>query len=197
MARLLRAVGALVILLALGGLAFLPFAGSYLVESDPLTHADALYVLGGTRAERMLEAYDLYKAGDAPFILLSPDRREYAETVLTSRGIRFPTDPQLARDALEQMGVPPSAIVVPDESMDNTAQEAVLLRDVAVRHHWTRVIIVTSAYHSRRTAFAFHRALAGTGIETLVHPSRYDEADPAHWWRHRYDARFVLSELGK
>ncbi|MEO8523069.1 MAG: YdcF family protein, partial [Acidobacteriota bacterium] len=47
-------------------LAFLPFAGRYLVLEQPLEHADAIVVLAGARVERWLEAVDLYRAGWAP-----------------------------------------------------------------------------------------------------------------------------------
>ena len=44
--------------------------GAWLVVEDPLEKADAIFVLGGTRYERPLEAVDLYKAGWAPRIML-------------------------------------------------------------------------------------------------------------------------------
>jgi uncharacterized SAM-binding protein YcdF (DUF218 family) len=64
---------------------------------------------------------------------------------------------------MEQLGVPASAIVQPPESVDNTGQEANMLRAMAQERHWRRVIIVTSKYHTRRTGFAFRRGLEGTG----------------------------------
>ena len=41
------------------------------------------------------------------------------------------------------------------------------------------------------------RALDGTGVAVFVRASRYDPADPAHWWRHRGDVRFLLEEWPK
>ncbi len=41
------------------------------------------------------------------------------------------------------------------------------------------------------------RALEGTGVRVIIHASRYDPADPAHWWRHRHDIRFLLEEWPK
>jgi len=178
-------------------LAFAPFAGRYLVESDPLSKSDVVFVPAGARVERWLEAVDLYKQGLAPVIVLSPGLIEKAETDLRDRGIRFPTDAQLAKDAIVQLGVPASAVLAPSASVDNTAQEANLLKDLAAAHLWRSAIIVTSMYHSRRTGFAFRRALQSNGVRITVHPSRYDTADPAHWWRRRYDIRYVSSEWQK
>jgi hypothetical protein len=56
---------------------------------------------------------------------------------------------------------------------------------------------VTSKYHTRRSAFAFRRGLEGTGVQVVMRASRYDLSDPARWWRHRSDLRFVLSEWQK
>jgi uncharacterized SAM-binding protein YcdF (DUF218 family) len=176
---------------------FLPFAGRYLVREDPLARADAIFVLDGTRAERWMEAVDLYKAGYASVIALSPGRTEDAEVILRARGIRYPTNASLARDAMVQMGVNASAIVLPDRSVDNTGQEAEMLRDLAAARGWRNVLVITSKYHSRRAGFAFRREFHGSSIAVRMRITRYDVSDPAHWWRHRADVRYVLSELQK
>ena len=78
--------------------------------------------------ERPLEAVDLYKEGYAPLIVLSPGRPEPGERLLRQRGIRFPTEAELQRDALIQLGIPATAVLATDGYVDNTAQEANLLR---------------------------------------------------------------------
>jgi uncharacterized SAM-binding protein YcdF (DUF218 family) len=176
---------------------FLPFAGRYLVHEDPLTHADAIFVLNGTRAERPLEAVDLYKAGYAPNIVLSPGRMEDAEVSLQMHGIRFPSDAALARDAMVQMGISPSAITLAEGSVDNTGQEAELLHKLVVARGWRTVLVITSKYHSRRASFAFRREFRDSDVTVRLRLTRYDTADPAHWWRHRADIRYVASELQK
>ena len=100
--------------------------------------------------ERPLEAVDLYKEGWAPVVVLSPGRPEPSEGMLRERGIRFPSDVELERDALVQLGIPAAAIIATNGYVDNTAQEANLLRAMVLAHHWRRVIIVTSKYHTRR-----------------------------------------------
>jgi len=98
---------------------------------------------------------------------------------------------------MEQLGVPASAILQPPESVDNTGQEANMLRAMAQERHWRRVIVVTSKYHTRRAGFAFRRGLEGTGAVPIVRASRYDASDPAQWWRRRADFRFAGSEWVK
>src|SRR5437868_13168801 len=98
------------------------YGGRFLQHEDPLVKADAIFVLSGTRAERPLEALDLYNQGWAPIVVLSPGRPENGELMLRSRGIRFPIEVELERDALVQLGLPLSAIIATDGYVDNTAQ---------------------------------------------------------------------------
>ena len=122
-------------------------------------------MLGGARVERWLEAVDLYRAGWATHIVLSPGRVEAAEVRLRQSGIRFPAEADLVRDAMVQMQVPAEAILMLPGPLDNTAEEAASTRKAATAAGWRRLIIVTSHYHTRRTLFAFERELRGTSIE--------------------------------
>jgi uncharacterized SAM-binding protein YcdF (DUF218 family) len=176
---------------------FLPFAGTYLVVEQPLEHADAIVVLAGTRAERWLEAVDLFRAGWAPRIVLSRGRIDNGEARLSAMGIRFPQDAELVRDAMLQMKVPADAIILLPESLDNTAQEAASARRMAAASGWTRIIVVTSKYHTRRAGYAFAREFGEGPIRILMRTTRYDPSVPARWWTSRPDVRFVTSELQK
>jgi uncharacterized SAM-binding protein YcdF (DUF218 family) len=192
-----RAVLALLGLSALAAVWLLYYGGRYLQHEDPLQKADAIFVLAGTRIERPLEAVELYKEGYAPLIVLSPGRPEAGEALLRQRGIRFPSEVELERDALVQLGIPAAAVLATSGYVDNTAQEADLLRSIVAERQWRRVIIVTSKYHTRRAAFAFRRGLDGTGAEVVMRATRYDASDPARWWRYRSDFRFATSEWQK
>src|SRR5262245_39796180 len=78
----------------------LAFAGRDCYKEDPLKRADALFVLGGARLERALEAASLYREGYAPIIAVSPGRLEPAEVVAQARGIRFPREAEVLAEAL-------------------------------------------------------------------------------------------------
>jgi uncharacterized SAM-binding protein YcdF (DUF218 family) len=188
---------ALLVLTAVAAAWLFVYGGRYLQHEDALQKADAIFVLAGTRVERPLEALELYKQGYAPLVVLSPGRPEPSEMLIRERGIRFPSEAELERDALVQMGLPPAAVLATSGYVDNTAQEASLLRAMVKARGWHRVIIVTSKYHTRRAAFAFRRGLDGTGAEVVMRASRYDPSDPANWARHRSDFRFGSSEWEK
>lgn len=174
-----------------------PFAGRFLVREDPLEPADAIVVLAGARVERWLEGVELFRERRAPTIVLSPGRLEKAEMALRAKGVRLPTEVELARDAMLQLGVPAAAIQIFPDNVDNTAQEAEALHRLVRQTQWQRFIVVTSRYHTRRTGFAFRRAFRDSPVRILIRASRYDESDPARWWRHRADIRIVTSELPK
>ena len=176
-----------------------PHAGNFLIVDEPVQPADAIFVLAGARVERWLEAAELFREGKAPAIAVSPGIRESAELRLREMGIRFPTESDLIRDAMEQMGIPAGAITTLPfpTTVDNTAEEAALARVLAAQHGWKSLLVVTSKYHTRRSRYAFERALKGSGITVQVRGSRYDDAQPETWWKQRSDVRLVTWELQK
>ena len=196
--RLTRRVAvAVILLLLLSAAAFLPFAGRYLVREDPLEPVDAIFVLAGARVERWLEAWELTREGATGHVLLSPGRRESAHARLDALGIPYPSEAELARDALVQLGLPAARVSILPGDLDNTAEEAVALRRHAASAGWRRILVITSKYHTRRTRFAFRREFDDSGVVIFVRASRHDASVPERWWTRRADVRFVVSELQK
>ena len=171
--------------------------GRYLTKEDPIEKGDAIAVLAGTRMDRALEAADLYKRGFARLIVLTQATREGSLTELARRGIIMQTDAEITGDVLRKLGIPATAIVIPRELHNNTAQEARTIHRLAVANNWRRLIVVTSRYHLRRAGFAIRRELSGTGIQVAMHGTRYEHANPDWWWTSRGDWRWVLEEGGK
>jgi uncharacterized SAM-binding protein YcdF (DUF218 family) len=192
-----RVCAILALVLLLGSVCFVPFAGRFLVREDPLESADAIVVLAGGTVDRWLESVDLYREHYAKTVVLSPGRTDSAEMELRARGIRMATSAEAARTAMIQLGVPSDAVQIMPGNLDNTAQEAEAAHAFGQHAGWRRVIVVTSRYHTRRTGLAFRREFRGSPITVLVRASRHDESDPPRWWRHRADIRFVSSELQK
>jgi uncharacterized SAM-binding protein YcdF (DUF218 family) len=190
-------IASLLLLAAAGVFGFI-YVGRWLATpQDPLTKADAIFVLAGTVAERPLEAADLYKAGYAPLILVTRDIPEPAVLLANQRGAHLPQRYEVNLAMLLDLGVPQSALIVPDQVHDNTASEAATLRAVAMKRGWKRVIVVSSTYHLRRVALVCRRQLRGTGVELELHATRYDPAVPDRWWTRRSDIRWIVSELPK
>ena len=193
MKRLLaRSAIILVPILLLAG--FLLFrSGGWLIVEDPLEKADAIFVLGGTRIERPLEAYDLYKEGWAPRIMLFRVVSDYGEVELMKRGFAFPLESDVQKDVLHRLGMPQGTVVVLSEE-DSTKEEALEVRTAALANGWKTIIVVTSKQHTRRARLAVSRNLAGTGAQVIMRASRYDRTRPERWWRDRPTIRFTLFE---
>jgi len=195
--KLRRVLAIIVVALAASGAYAFVHLGTFLASEDPLAKADAIFVLSGTEMTRPLEGADLYLEGYAPRLVLSREHLEPAFAVIERRGTRLSSQVERARDALVNLGVPPTAIVLPDTLHDNTAAEAVTLRSLAQANGWRTVIVVTSKFHLRRARFAFERELRGTGVVVRMRGSRYDDAKPEQWWRQRSDIREILMEVPK
>lgn len=191
-----RTAGLILSALAIAFLIFLPFAGRFFVRQDPLEKSDLILVLAGARIERWLEAVDLYNEGWAPRLVISPGPVEPIEAQLRARGVRYPREGELVRDAVLALGVPPDNVTILPDGVDNTADEAAALQH-AFPSGLHRIIVVTSPYHTRRAGFAFRRAFRGSDVQVVVRGSRYSRAEPARWWRHREDVRFLMSEMPK
>ena len=194
---LLRTLGLLMAAPVFVLILFLPFAGRVLDHDDPLQKADLIFVLAGDRVERWLEAVDLYQEGWAPRIVVSPGPVASIEAQLRQRGIVYPREGELARNAVIAAGVPAEAVSVLPGWVDNTAHEATELRRLLPSDRQTRLIVVTSRYHTRRTGYAFRRAFENTPVQVIVRGSRYSTVHPTAWWKHRADARYIMYELPK
>jgi uncharacterized SAM-binding protein YcdF (DUF218 family) len=167
--------------------------GSWLVVQDPLAKTDAIFVLGGTRFERPLEAVELYKAGWAPRIALMRQVSDYGEVHLMQQGIPYPREVDAQVEVMVRLGVPQSAITIFNEA-NSTAEEADTLYEAATANHWSSVIIVTSKQHTRRARLVMTRRTAPIGLTVVTRYSRYDQADTDRWWTNRSVLRFTLFE---
>lgn len=196
MKKRLALVLALVVVFAAASRLFFSL-GYVLHHEDPLATADVIYVLSGTRVERVAEAGTLYLEGWAPLVLMSRQLIEPAERMLRERGVAIPSETEVQRQVLVEMGVPDSAIEVLREEQVATANEVDELRRLADERLWTSVIVVTSKMHTARAALALRRAFDDTGTTIIMRASRFDPADLDRWWASRADFRFALFESQK
>ena len=167
--------------------------GSFLVYEDPLEKADGIMILGGTMYERQLEAVDLYKGGWAPRLFVLREVSDWGEVELRNRGVKYLSVVDAQVDVMERLGVPRDRITILDRA-NSTAQEAVILRDVAQREKLAKVIIVTSKQHTRRARLVINRRMQEIGVTVIVRASRYDRANVDRWWTERATLRFTLFE---
>ena len=172
--------------------------GAQLVREDSLQRADAIVVLAGATPLREIEAADLYRAGYAPVVLLTLENDEPSIEVLRERGITFESRNQQRVRIMRLLGVPESALTVLDATRAvSTKSEAELVRGWASEHHPTRLIVVTSSFHTRRASMVFRRVLRGLGVELLMRPASRDPFHVDTWWRDRDQLRNGIFEWQK
>jgi uncharacterized SAM-binding protein YcdF (DUF218 family) len=173
-------------------------AARFLIVNTPLNRADAIVVLSGSAVykERTQRAAEFYHQGLANRILLTNDnlRGEWS-----SSEQRNPFFYERARDNLLLLGVPGDRVEVIPQPVTNTYDEAEALRQNAVAHGLRSLLVVTSAYHSRRALWTLERVFGGTGIAINLQSVETGEQTPSPftWWLHFRGWRMVVGEYVK
>lgn len=192
--RRLRLVA--VLLLAWFPLAWV--AARALVVEASLPRADALVVLSGSSnyVERARWAARLYKEGRAPLILLTDDGERGGWSNLEQRNPFFV---ERAAAELIQEGVPAYKIEVLPGVVSSTYEEAVGLRSVAASRNLSSILVVTSAYHSRRALWTLRRVFEGSNVEVGVDAPPAGNESPAAltWWARPRGWQMVAFEYPK
>jgi len=128
------------------------------IVSDAVSPAEAVAVLGGRLKTRAFAAADYYQKGLVRKILVSNERHAQSETL----------EDTSTRSVLIELGVTDTAIEFYGAELSSTYEEAVALREWALRTHAHRLIVPTEAFSSRRVRWVLERELAGTGTQVLV-----------------------------
>lgn len=173
-------------------------AAEALMVTVPLERADAIVVLSGSGAyvERTRLAAQLYSTGRAPIIILTNDAQMGGWSEAQKRNPLFK---ERARDELLTVGVPASRIELAPGSITNTYDEGLSLREHAERRGQRSLLIVTSAYHSRRALWTLQQVFRGSsvslGMESV--PPGQQMPSPGVWWLSLAGWRAVALEYPK
>jgi uncharacterized SAM-binding protein YcdF (DUF218 family) len=158
-------------------------AAKLLITEAPLANADAIVVLGGaaTYKERARAAARLILDGRSQRVLITNDNTQGPWSSAEQRNLFF-YERSLAE--IKNAGVPANSIELLLKPVASTREEAELVRQYAEEHGLHSVLIVTSAYHSRRALWVFTRVFRDTGIRIgLISVRPGDQSpSPATWW---------------
>lgn len=183
---------------AIGWFALAWAGAKFLIVKSEMPSADAIVVLSGssTYIERAAHAAGLYREGRAPIVVLTNDGLLSGWDAKEQRNFYFC---ELAARELQQRGVPADRIRIVSGPAAGTFEETMLVRGFAVSHNLKHLLIVTSAYHSRRALWSLRRAASGTGIVTGVDspPPGWQTPSPSNWWLHRFGWTVVAGEYIK
>lgn len=178
---------------------FAAWAGAkFLITESTLDKADAIVVLGGsaTYKERAHEAARLLHAGRSQLILITNDDRQGPWSSAEQRNLYFY---ERSIEELRKSGVSPQHIDLAMKPVASTYDEALVVKEYAQQHGLQSVLIVTSAYHSRRALWVFSRVFRDTGIRIglAAAPPGEESPPPATWWLSARGWKLVPGEYVK
>jgi len=173
-------------------------AAEALIVRSELKHADALAVLAGssTYEERARYAAQLFKEGRASRILLTNDN---LRSGYSAKDDRNPLFVELALEELKRQGVPADSITILPGTVSSTYEEVLSLRQYADEKKLSSLLIVTSAYQSRRAFWTMRRVFHDSGIAiglAAVDPGSQSPRSTT-WWRYRLGWQMVPGEYLK
>ena len=161
------------------------FAANRLIVEQPLEHAEAILVLGGSAAyiERTQKAALLFKNGVAPKIFLTNDGTKAGWSKLEQRN---PPYVELAEQSLIGQGIPKENIEILPTITEGTQDEANLLAKTAKERDLKSILLVTSAYHTRRTLWTFEKTMQNNNVLVKIGiespPTGQQTPPPFYWW---------------
>ncbi|MDQ1433063.1 MAG: hypothetical protein QOF40_3665 [Actinomycetota bacterium] len=103
-----------------------------------LKHADAVVVLAGGDGERLDRALGLVRQGVAPTLVASTGPSELCNSSQPFEVVCFTPSPETTRGEAKAIGT------------------------LARQHGWTRIVLVTSTYHTLRAKLLVDRCYSGT-----------------------------------
>jgi len=188
-----------VLLLSLAAWSVLAWAAAEaLIVRAELAQADALVVLAGssTYVERTRRAAELFRAGRAPQIVLTNDNLQSGWSAEEERNPLFV---ERAAAELSRLGVPAEKVLTAPGVVTSTYEEAVRLREYADAHGLKSILVVTSAYQSRRALWTFRRVFEGSGVAVGLDVVEPGEQAPraALWWFSGLGWQLVPGEYAK
>lgn len=171
------------LILVLAGITLFAFeAGQILVVNAP-QKSDLIVVLAGETDHRPALALDLLHQGYAPRILLD---------VPASTRIYDATLTQIAADYARKLPVASQIAICPIAGLSTRDESRDLATCLRGEPGATRILLVTSDYHTRRALSIFRHEVRGKYFSIAA--AHDDSQFGVRWWTHRQWAKICLDE---
>ncbi len=167
----------------------LPLAGAWLDVGEKPQPAEYVVVLGGDVNSRPFVAAALVRAGLARVALVS-----HVAMLPDAPPRLLPPEDELARQILVLKGVPPDRIHRLGRDNRTTYDEARALAQFLRSAQPGRVLVPTSAFHTRRTRWVLRRILGdkADAVSMVSIPSETFRMES--WWRSEEGFRTIIGE---
>lgn len=174
------------------------FAARWLIVTAPPDRGDVILLLSGSSSiyERADLAAKLYFQHRAPKIILTNDNQMGGWSPSEERN---PYYYEIAVRELRRLGVPAMDIEVIRTPVSSTSEEAAVIRQYCEGKNIHSVVIVTSAYHSRRALKIFRTTFANEDVIIGLLPVSpgWQSPYPSTWWLSPRGWRLVAGEYVK
>jgi len=189
----------LLILLVFQSGDLLTIAGQALVMDSPLSPADAVVVLatGVEYYPRLIEAAHIWQKGFAGQIIINGNRK--TDTVRKLEDMGFEPACHWCEDHLRILSifdVPENKVqCISAEDVYDTVSEAEFVGNKLLLAGYTKLIITTSKFHSKR-AYHIWKDLFQQKAEISMVSAKEDPFQPDAWWKSGRQVKWVLAEYG-
>lgn len=174
-------------------------SGKWLVKEDKAVEADAMVILMGSIADRVLHSSELFHQGLADQIIMVEESMG-AYKKLENRGAKIISNSEQVYNSLLTLGIPEDNILILPGDATSTQMEAGIIRNyLCNKPDIDTLLLVSSASHMRRASMIFEAAFhkENMQIHVICSPSKYSRFNADRWWRSKEDIQKVLLEYLK
>jgi uncharacterized SAM-binding protein YcdF (DUF218 family) len=174
-------------------------AGVWLVKRDEPVNADAMVILMGSIADRILHAVDLFQNRVADkVIIVEGGMGAFRE--LIERGADIISGTEQIRNAIVDLGITTESIIILPGNAQSTQDEALIIREyLSDKPGIDTLLLVSSKHHTRRAYMIFKDTFRNSQkhIYIFCSPSPYTDFNPNEWWKSKDGIETVLLEYLK
>jgi uncharacterized SAM-binding protein YcdF (DUF218 family) len=156
-------------------------AGRFLALTESPKQSDVIIVLSGGQG-RVEKAAELYKAGYAPYVILSNAKESTSKSG------------DMVQNALA-LGIPQDVIYT-ENAAKSTHQNAKYTLPIMKEYGFKSAIVVSSDFHMRRVKFLFGRVYKKSEIE-LTYVGSASGYNAKRWWSDRKSRETTFNEYVK
>lgn len=166
----------------------------FLIVNSELQRSDIIFLLNGGNDTRPFRAYELFKYDFAPKIVIA----KAEDTSIVKMGVES-GETDVAVKVMSALGVPSEKIVVVSYGKDvtSTRDEADVLRRYVKENAVKRVILVTSALHTRRAKWICEKQLSGLPVILEIATAPHCGFDETNWWKKEKGLTTLVNEYLK
>lgn len=184
----------LIILIAIFKVNILRSIGNGLIYQDALEPCEAIFVLSGSADERAKHAAYLHKKGYAPRIVCTgaiiPENVEIL-------GMEY-KEAQITQTALTKRYKVPDTLVTCLLEGTSTKEEADAVLNYAEKHHLSKIMIVSTAFHTKRVKYIFRKRFKhNKNIKLCIQAAPALDYNERYWWKDEEGLLTVYTEYAK